>query len=208
MPRLVGFASMIGVVVTVTACASGTPAPRTTPAVTPAGLDVHRWSSAASIGYTSLADFVLPSQSVALVRVVEVGPFRWNSPAGDRPPEALLHAAPAEGENTSFIGRLVTVEVERMIRGRWPYPGVTARYWRPGGTVGTDIFDAEIGWPDFAAGDRALAGVRRGDIDLGRGGASIPVQVDWLFPVEPSGRILTLQPTEQVTLDRIDQVLP
>lgn len=169
--------------------------------------DVHRWSSAASENYDGLAEWArMLGGNLALVRVVEVGPVRWNSPTGTRPDEAELHRGPAEGETTYFIGRLITVQLERVIRGRWLPATDTARYWRPGGAVGADVLDTAFPVPEFQPGDRAIAFIVPKEVDLGRGGP-LPVQIGSLFPVDSAGRILTLDPAEQVTLDTIDSVL-
>lgn len=173
----------------------------------PAPVDVHRWPSAASESYDGLADWVRTlGGNVALVRVVDVGPVRWNSPTGARPVEAELHRGPAEGETTYFIGRLVTVQLERVLLGSWVPADDTARYWRPGGSVGADALDTAVPLPEFQPGDRAIAFVVPKEADLGRGGP-LPVQIGSLFQVDPPGRILTLDPAEQVTLDTIDSVL-
>lgn len=118
----------------------------------------HRRESGATFGYTDLTEWArMGGGSVALVQVVSVGPVRWNSQTGARPDETELHRAPTEGEDTYVIGRLVTVRLERLIRGSWTASGPIARYWRPGGVLGADSFDLGVPLAELASGDRAIA---------------------------------------------------
>lgn len=172
-----------------------------TPATSPHG---DTLSSGASIGYTGLRDWVRTiGPNIALVRVVGVGPVRWNSSDGTRPPEAMIEMPSPVNGNGYFIGRVVSVERIRIVGGTWPASTTTADYWRPGGSVGLDSFDSEIPLPDFVVGQRAIAFMGTGDQPsfLSWDGLSIPVQVQWLFPVDAAGRVQTLDQRENITLD-------
>lgn len=59
--------------------------------------------------------------------------------------------------------------------------------------------------PDLKVGADAVALLV--EADAGADG-SIPVQVGWFFPVDASGRVQTLDPTEDVTLDNLEAFLP
>lgn len=142
---------------------------------------------------------------VALVRVADAGALRWNSDDGTRPPETALHSAPAGHRDGYGIGRLVTVERLELLSGRWTASGPSASYWRPGGQLGSDRFEPEINIPELSPGQRAIALLT--DADAGAE-TSLPVQAGWLFPVDAAGRVQTLDPTEQITLDSIGKYLP
>ena len=182
--------------------------PLATPVPSPHG-DIL--TSGASIGYDGFRDWVRTSGgNVALVRVVGVGPVRWNSSDGTRPPEAMIEMpSPANGGHF-VIGRVVSVERIRVVAGSWPPSAATADYWRPGGSVGLDSFDAEIPLPDFVVGQRAIAFMGSGGSSsfMSWDGLSIPVQIGWLFPVDAAGRVQTLDPRETITLDTIASYLP
>jgi len=159
----------------------------------------------ASISYDGFRNWAAMSEGVAIVRVVEVGPIRWNSASGDRPPEARLHTAPRGHRDSYNIGRLVVLEPVQLLAGEWPRGVERLRYWRPGGSLGVDRFEVPLPVPDLAAGDEAVALL--GSADAGADD-SIPVQVGWLFPIDDTGRVVTLDRSEGVTLDNLDSFLP
>jgi len=164
-----------------------------------------------SISYDGFREWArIGGGDIALVRIVGVGPVRWNSSDGTRPPEAMIEMpSPANGGHY-FIGRVISVERVRVLSGAWSLTSETADYWRPGGSLGLDSFDAEIPLSDFVVGQRAIAFMSIGGSSsfMSWDGLSIPVQVGWLFPVDAAGRVQTLDPRENITLDTIASYLP
>ncbi|MBI2764043.1 MAG: hypothetical protein HYX54_09940 [Chloroflexi bacterium] len=77
---------------------------------------------------------------------------------------------------------------------------------RPGGQLGLDTEEAEIPLPEFTVGETAIAFILPQEGDLGTGGP-LPVQIGWLFPVDAAGRVRTLDPRENITLDTIASYL-
>lgn len=180
------------------------PALSTPNAATPHGDQV---GGGASIGYVSFREWVASWAGVALVDVVAVGPLRWTTPNGARPSEEVLHTAPAGHDNSPGIGRIITVRQARLFSGRWLGPGDTGQYFRPGGQISLDVDVSEIPLPELTPRQRAIAFVLPAEGDLGSG-APQRVQIAWLFPVDADGRIQTLDPREQITLDTIASYLP
>lgn len=179
-----------------------TTAPTGEPVATPHG---HELTSSGS-GYTNLGEWLDQPWGVAIVRVESVGPIRWDTPTGERPPEELLHQAPPGHEAHPTIGRLVTVKQLRVLRGSWlgvPDDPDAARYWRPGGRLGADTFDVDDVRTVFVPGQRALALLLPEPGDVGTAG-SVPVQIAWLFPVRADGRIETLDRSEVITVDDVE----
>lgn len=175
------------------------------PVATPHGEQVV---GSASIGYESIAQWAAWYDGVAIVRVVEVGALRWNTPSGERPPEADLHASNDRRVGTPLvIGRAIAVELVREVRGPWPAPGQRAVWWVPGGRIGADEFILTDGvWPgrEAAIGELAVAFTRAEPTQR-----AIPsAYIGYLFAVDASGRVVTYDPSERVTLDTLDQALP
>lgn len=181
---------------------SGPAALEASPAPTVHG---DRLTSDASVSYDGFRVWAGQSAGVAVVRVVEVGPVRWNSASGDRPPEAALHDAPRGHRDAYNSGRLIVVERVRLVAGRWPANGSTVAYWRPGGSLGGDTFEPPLPMPDVTVGAEAVALLV--EADAGADGP-IPVQVGWLFPADATGRVATLDPAENITLGTIESFLP
>lgn len=191
-----------------TAFVPGAPATSVTPSAAGNGepssastLHGDTLTSGASISYDGLRVWADQSLGVAIVRVIDVGPIRWNSGSGDRPDETALHSAPRGHRDSYNLGRLITVERVRLVVGRWPTGGSTAAYWRPGGSLGPDSFEPALASAKLSIGDEAVALLT--DADAGAD-ANIPVQVGWLFPVDASGRVITLDPDEGINLDNLE----
>lgn len=175
-----------------------------TPSPTPHG-DVLTVS--ASIGYSGFAEWTSVWSGIALVEVIDVGAIRWTTPTGQRPEEARLHSVPQGHEGTPGIGRLVTARRISVLSGQWPPETEFARYWRPGGRVGSDEMLVDIPLPPLAPGQQALAFVLPQAGNVGGDGAII-VEAGWLFPIDDRGRVLTLDPNENVTLENLPSFLP
>lgn len=175
-----------------------------TPAATPHGDQVV--GTATSIPYESFAQWAGYFDGVAIVRVLDVGAPRWSTPTGERPAEADLHASPTDGvpRPPLVIGRPITVELVRDVRGAWPAPGQRAVWWVPGGRIGAD---------ELISTGPSLREPRVGELGVAFTAAKayLPVPLTYigsLFAVDASGRVETFDPTEKITLDTLDQALP
>lgn len=73
--------------------------------------------------------------------------------------------------------------------------------------MGADRFDPEIPKPEFRAGAPAIAALVPRPVDFGTG-EPLLIEVASLFPVDATGRVLTPNPAERITLDTIADYLP
>lgn len=160
----------------------------------------------ALIGYPGFAEWASGWSGVALVEVVSVGPVRWTTQTGRRPEESRLHSAPNGHDDAPGIGRVIGVRKVQVLKGSWTAASDTARYWRPGGRIEADETIVDLPIPEVAVGQQAVAFMLPQPDGLGDG-AAIPVEVGWLFPVDGSGLVRTLDPNERVTLDRLPSLL-
>ncbi|MBA3876369.1 MAG: hypothetical protein C0498_05445 [Anaerolinea sp.] len=178
--------------------------PGTPPAATPHGEQVV--GSATSIPYESFAQWAGYFDGVAIVRVVDVGAPRWSTPSGERPTEADLHASPTGDlpRPLLVIGRPITVELVREVRGAWPAPGKKAVWWVPGGRIGADeLISTGPNLREPVIGELAVA--------FTAAQTYLPVPLTYigsLFAADASGRVETFDSSEMVTLDTLDQALP
>lgn len=206
-------AFLVAVSLIVVACATAAPAATPSPigAATKQATAVptvhgDTLSIDASIGYSGFREWVTIWAGIALVEITDVGPVRWNTVSGVRPDESLLHSAPKGHADTPGIGRIVEVRRIRLISGQWLGGEDLARYWKVGGKIAADEMIDSLNLPTFRSGDRALAFLlpQVGNVAVD---GDLPVQVGWLFPVDASGRVQTLDPTEDVTLANLDALL-
>lgn len=160
----------------------------------------------ASIGYSGFAEWASGWSGVALVEVASVGPVRWTTQTGRRPEDARLHSAPNGHDDAPGIGRVIGVRKVQVLKGSWTAGSDIARYWRPGGRIEADETIVDLPIPEVAVGQQAVAFMLPQPDGLGDG-AAIPVEVGWLFPVDSSGLVRTLDPNERVTLDRLASLL-
>ena len=150
----------------------------------------------------SLAEMAAGYEGVALVRVVAIGAPRWNTPTGERPSEEALHAHDT-GLNY-WIGRPFTLQLERVLTGRWTAPADRTEWLVAGGQLGADVTEVPGLVPrEPRVGEFAVAFT--GAWDQGTG---LKAYVGSVFPVEPSGEVLTRRPDEGVTIRNIDRLLP
>lgn len=163
---------------------------------------------AVSFGYETLrawsATLASEGGGLALVKVVEISPTRWSTASGAAPSAGDLERA-SRGDIEFTIGRLVTVERVRVLGGAWPLAGARASYWLPGGRLGSDRtpeIDLDLGLSPPRVGGLAVAGMFAGT-DLDPTPGELTVNVQQLFPADPSGRVRTLDPAELVTLDSV-----
>lgn len=161
----------------------------------------------ASIGYGGLREWMTIWGGIALVEITDVGPIRWDTESGARPDETLIHSAPVGHKDAPGIGRLVEVRRVRTLSGQWLGAPDLARYWRPGGRLGADEMIDDLGLPPLATGAQAVAFLLPQPGNVASDG-TIPVEVGWLFPVDASGRVITLDPNEKITLDTMESFLP
>jgi len=198
--------------------AGDSPAPlppaESSPTIAAPSPQIRVWGGfAVSIPYGSFGawvrDAVDQGGGVALVRVVEVSPVRWSTASGEGPGPADI-ARYNRAEADFSIGRLVTVELVRMLRGTGPAVGATALYWLPGGRIGNDLTTAYSGDERLnqpLPGALAVAGTFAG-IDMDGTDGTLFVEVQRLFPADPSGRIRTYSPDEAISVNEIDRYLP
>lgn len=161
----------------------------------------------ASIGYSGLREWTRIWGGIALVEITDVGAVRWDTEAGSRPDEALIHSAPAGHGDAPGIGRLIEVRRIRILSGRWLGPSDLARYWRPGGRIGADEMIDDLDLPTLASGAQAVAFLLPQPGNVASEG-SLPVEVGWIFPIDTTGRVVTLDPDEEVTLEDLESFLP
>lgn len=177
---------------------------------------VRIWGAGAAVSYPfgSFAewarDAVFGNRGVTLVRIVDVSPVRWSTATGEMPSPADLARANQTAASVD-IGRLVTVELVRTLRGTWPAAGDTSLYWRSGGQIGNDRtpdYAAEAGLPELRPGSLAVAEmIPAVDLDEATDGV-LWVNVNVLFPVEDAGRVRTPWPTETIKIADIERYLP
>ena len=178
--------------------------PGTPPAATPHG--EQQIGGATSIQYDSIAQYAAWYDGVAIVRVVDISPLRWNTPSGERPSEADLHASlSGTTQKVLVIGRVFTVELVRQVRGTWPAPGQQAVWWISGGRIGADeVISTGPRLREPAVGELAVA------FTAAQPYGSVPPlrYIGSLFATDASGRVETFDSSEMVTLDTLDQALP
>lgn len=185
-----------------TAAASANP-----PSPTP---ETRTWGAggAVSFPYGSFAEWARGTGDVALVRIVDVSKTRWSTASGEGPSPADIDRA-NRGEAYFTIGRLVTVELVRMLRGAWPAAGPTALFWLPGGRIGNDQSAPLDFWAglDPRPGSPAVAGMVFGaDFDPTDG--VLWMNVSDLFPAAASGRLWTYNPQETIMIGDVERYLP
>jgi len=178
---------------------------------------VRVWGAGAAVSYpfATFAEWARDAVreaagGVAIVRVVDVSPVRWSTASGQQPGPADLARASQTGA-TVDIGRLVTVQLVRMLRGTWTTAGDTALYWRAGGQIGSDRtpdYTLEAGLPELRPGQLAVAQmIPTVDLDAATEGV-VWINVNVLFPVDNAGRLRTTWPDETITIGEIDRYLP
>jgi len=170
-----------------------------------------RVAAGVSFDYQTLAQFIRDNsqivEGVAVVTVESVSPLRWNTPDGKRPSEPALHADwSSTGDNRYGIGRAYGVRLQRVAWGKWLAPGPTEVYWLGGGKLGADedVNGSADLLPPPVVGGTAVVLVGRFYSSPGVVGPTI----SWPFPVDANGRVITLDPTEDITLADLDQHLP
>ncbi|MBI2763501.1 MAG: hypothetical protein HYX54_07115 [Chloroflexi bacterium] len=162
--------------------------------------------------YQTLAQFIRDNrqviQGVAVVRIASASPLRWNTPDGTRPSELALDADWSNPTAARYmIGRAFGLRLERVAWGDWTAKGPTEVYWIPGGKLGAD---------EYVNGSAALVPA---PVDGGLAVALTitpmvsqpqpPVRtIGFVFPVDASGRVTTIDPAEDITLGDLAQHLP
>jgi len=222
MPHI--FVGSLLIATTLAACGSATdrgvtgngvtPSPSAAGTVTAPTPEVRIWGGfAVSIPYGSFAewsqDVVRQGNGVALVRITDVSPVRWSTATGEGPgPGDIARYNRAEVEFT--IGRLVAVELVRMLRGTWPASGTTALYWLPGGQLGNDLtlaFSGDATLNEPRPGALAVASTWPG-VDLDDSDGVVWLNVNRLFPADVSGRLRTYNPDETISVNDVERYLP
>jgi hypothetical protein len=181
--------------------------------------EVRIWGAGSAVSYPfdSFAGLAreaargpMPGTGIALVRITDVSGVRWSTADGQRPGPADMRRVD-QLEASLFIGRLVTVELDRMLRGTWPVDGSTVLYWLAGGQIGNDrtpSYAAQAGLAEPRPGALAVAWTWSGaDIDEATDGV-LRVNVNVLFPVDDVGRVRTEWPDETIMIGDIERYLP
>jgi len=173
------------------------------------------WGAGAAVSfpYGSFAewarDAALGKGGIALVRITDVSPVQWSTLSGQQPGAADLALA-NQGEVEFTIGRLVTVQRVRVLRGTWTPGGDTALYWLPGGQIGTDrtpTYEGDARLNEPKQGALAVARLFAGT-DMDGSDGLLFVTVEQLFPVDAAGRVTTFRSDEKITVGQIDSYLP
>lgn len=112
---------------------------------------------------TSYSDLVREKDIIAIGMVKEVGPARWNTADGKRPP--VYHNLPYNEQRRYVIYRPIVVQVERYIKPEAPGAQVIT-FGQAGGQVGQDSF-VYSGDPQtpFVGGERVLVFLKRGSLN-------------------------------------------
>lgn len=198
--------------------ASGTPAapsPSTGDTTVAPSPQKRIWGGfAVSFPYGSFAEWAREvaggsGGGVAIVRIVDVSGIRWSTASGESPGPADIARA-NQGQVEFTIGRLVSVELDRMLRGTWPSAGDTALYWLPGGQIGLDVtptFEGDARLSEPRPGGLAVASTFAGT-DMDGSDGVLLVNVQQLFPADPSGRLRTFRPDETIMIGDIERYLP
>jgi len=155
-------------------------------------------------------DAVSRGLSIAVVRVTDVSDLRWSTGSGNRPGRGDIDAV-NRGEAEFTIGRLITVEVDRMVDGASPEGPYAIDFWLPGGQIGTDYTPPSELFhelPSPAVGARALATILPSPADLDGGSGTLMVDVAALFPVSGAGTVLTPRAGENIRVESLTESAP
>lgn len=154
-------------------------------------------------------DAVSRGLSIAVVTVTGVSELRWSTAPGNRPGQREIDAV-NRGEAEFTIGRLVAVEVDRMVDGGPPAGPYSIDFWLPGGQIGADYTPpSELlhELPSPTVGARALATLLPSPADLDGGSGTLMVEVAALFPVN-AGIVLTPRAGENLRVDSLTDSAP
>ena len=168
--------------------------------------EVQALGGGATIGYDSFAVRASGFDGVAVVRVAAVGEPEWNTIDGGRPTDEALEAAMSGTTQFDyFIGRPVTVELVRMIRGSWTAPKSSTVWWRAGGEVGEErVVIDDLRAPEPSIDQLAVAFT----FDAPRMPTpGVSLYVAEVYPVQADGRLLTPLPAEAISLADLPKVL-
>lgn len=154
---------------------------------------------AATFDYMGLRAMAQDAGGVAVVKVTNIGDLQYNTADGQRPAEGT----PLSGSIS--VGRIVEVKLIRLASGSW-VSGDVARYWQPGGTLGSDTTPEEgyMGLPRPELNQTMVAFLLPQTADLDPTDSELYMDIFALFPVSASGRITTPDPKERVTTDSLD----
>lgn len=155
-------------------------------------------------------DVVSRGLSIAVVRVTDVSDVRWSTASGNRPGRREIDAV-NRGEAEFTLGRLITVEVDRMVDGAPPAGPYSIEFWLPGGQIGTDYTppsDLFHELPSPEVGARALATILPSPADLDGGSGILMVEVAALFPVNDAGAVLTPRVGENIQVESLTGSAP
>ncbi|MBI2777921.1 MAG: hypothetical protein HYX57_11760 [Chloroflexi bacterium] len=182
------------------------PLPTAAPAASVAAHGESRFGGAATYNYQTLTQFIRENRfkGVAVVTVQSVSPLQWNTPDGSRPADAALHAGWDNGTADYFIGRAYRLQLDRVAWGQWTAKGPTEVYWLAGGKLGADETGSTSVIVPPVVGGKAVA-LTDSSTDFGTG---VSTTITWLFPVDTTGGVQTLDPTEDITLADLSQHLP
>lgn len=171
------------------------------------GATCHLGVGIAEYAYPGLREFVGEFQGIsrglAVAEVVSVGPLQYSTERGDRPSCEEIEEAQA----VFSVGRLIEVRVLTPAGGTVE-KGEVLSYLYQGGSLGADSspghpFDLELP----SVGDRMLVLVARDPLDVDPGSGELPIDVLEMFLITPQGKVVTPNPSERVTVDRVADLL-
>lgn len=171
-----------------------------------AGHETQTLGGGPTIGYDSFAVRASGFDGVAVVSIAALGEPEWNTVDGARPSDQALAAAMSGVTQFDyFIGRPVTLELVRMIRGTWTAPETSTVWWRAGGEVGGDsIVIDDLRPPEPKVGQVAVAFT----FDAPRMPTpGVALYVAEVYPVQADGRLLTPLASEAISLDDVPMLL-
>ena len=157
--------------------------------------------------YPGLREFVGEfrslSRGVAVAEVVRVGALQYATESGERPSCDEIEAAQA----VFSIGRLIDVRVLTPAGG-FVEKGESLSYLYQGGSLNGDVSPGHpLGLPIPSEGDRVLVLIAGEPVDVDPGAGELPVDVLEMFSITPQGRVVTPDRTEQVTVERVADLL-
>lgn len=157
--------------------------------------------------YPGLRDFVSDfrdmSGGVAIAEVLRVGELQYSTESGERPSCDEIAASDA----VFGIGRMVEVRVLTPVGGAVEKGQVLSYLYQGGSLAGDSSPGHPFGLELPREGDRMLVLIARQPVDADPGTGELPVDVLEMFLVTPEGRIVTPDPAERVTVERVADLL-
>jgi hypothetical protein len=170
---------------------------------TPAPSQCFLGGGIADVHYSTLPEFGVNADGIAMAEVVAVGPLSYSTENGERPSCEYL----ASAQSVFSVGRMIELAVDGTVAGNADV-GRIVRYWLPGGDLGSDVSPGHhFGLRAPAVGDRMLAFIIDQPADIDGGAGVLEVDAYELFTIADDGRIITPNPNEKITTENVAAVL-